>query len=63
MTRCDEGDWVGCLVDALGRVDEVERDYRDELAELRVRQEREDRENPYRFEGSDPSGLPSLFLP
>ena len=61
MTRYDEGDWVGCLVRALVRVDEVECEYRDELADLRRRREQEDRENPYRFEGSDPAGCLRSF--
>ena len=61
MTRSDDGDWVECLVRALGRVDEVECEHRDELADLRQRREREDREDPYRFEGSDPAGYLRSF--
>ena len=61
MTRCNDGDWVGCLVHALGRVDEVKGEYRDELADRRRRQEQADRENPYRFEGSDPAGYLRSF--
>ena len=61
MTRCDDRDWVDCLVHAVGRVGEVEREYGDELAELRRRREREDRENPHRFEGSDPAGYLRSF--
>ena len=61
MTRCDDGDWVASLVRALGRVEEVEGEYCDELAGLRRRQEEEDRENPYRLAGSDPAGVRRSF--
>ena len=56
MTKCDEGDWFDHLLHALSRLDEVENGHRHELEKLRRRQEQADRENPYRFEGSDPAG-------
>ena len=56
MTRFDGGDWVECLLGALGRVDEVEGEYRDELAERCRLQEEAEREPPYGCGASDPAG-------
>ena len=56
MTRSDDGEWVGCLVCALGRVDEIEGEYVDELAERRRRREEEDRDARYGIAVSDPAG-------
>ena len=56
MTRFDGGDWVKCLLGALGRVDEVESEYRDKLAERCRLQEEAEREPPYGYGASDPAG-------
>ena len=61
MTGCGDGDWAGCLVRALRRVEEAEGEFRDELVELRRREEEKDKENPHRFPGSDPSGYLDSF--
>ena len=56
MTGFDGGDWVECLLGALGRVDEVESAYRDELSERCRLQEEAEREPPYEYGASDPVG-------
>ena len=61
MTKYDEGDWLDYLLHAISRLDEVENGHRHELGELRRREEQADRENPYRFEGSDPAGYLRSF--
>lgn len=55
MTRSDDGDWVECLVCGLRRVDEVQGEYQDELAERRRRREPEDGESPCELAASDPA--------
>ena len=61
MTGYGDRDWAGCLVRALGRVEDALGELRDELVDLRWRREQEDRENPHRFPGSDPSGYLGSF--
>ena len=56
MTISEEQNWVECLVYALRRVDEVQGEYRDEVAEQRRRREREEAESPYELAASDPAG-------
>ena len=56
MTQFDGGDWVECLMGALGRVDEVEGEFRDEFAERCRLQKEAAREPPYGYGASDPAG-------
>ena len=61
MTRSNDGAWLLDLVRALSRLDNAQAEHVDELAELQQRQHQEDRQNPHRFEGSDPAGYLRTF--
>ncbi len=61
MTRSHDRAWRDDLVHALSSLDKAQAEHLDELEEFRRRQEREDRQNPHRFEGSDPAGYLRTF--
>ena len=61
MIGWGDEDWAVYLVRALGRVKEAQGEFREEVAELRYREEEKDTENPHRFPGSNPSGYLDSF--